>query len=127
MTDQHDDDAGIFGADCDVLQQPRMDRVVEERVKIEQHEHRRARQRPNMGQHIPGLDIVSLRLQIEIKPLQAIRDGPAVQRPIFGGRAGHRHSGDQFEQAPFIGGFDDHDRRSRAQHEFEVTQFAHRA
>ena len=94
-----------------------MDRLIEERMKVEQRIDSGLGNRAYVAQGFLGLGVVPLRLEIEIEPLQTVRDGPAEERAIGARGTGERDLSQQLEYARFVGGLDDDQRRSRFENE----------
>ncbi len=94
-----------------------MDRLVQERMKVEQRVDSGLGNRPYVAQGFLGFGVVPLRLEIEIEPLQAVRDRPTEERAIGARGTGERDLSQQLEYARFVGGLDDDQRRSRFENE----------
>ena len=72
--------------DADVLYEADMHRVIEKRVKIEQHVNRGFRNHTDVFHHVNRLGVHQLRREIDVQALQPVGDGPAKQWYILGCR-----------------------------------------
>ena len=67
-------DLGLVRAEGDVLQQPDMNRLLQERMEIEQRVNARLGNGADVAQRFLRVRVVTLRLEVEIEALQAVRD-----------------------------------------------------
>ena len=126
MADQQQRDFGVVRRQCDVLEQPDVDRLVQERMKVEQRVDARFRDGADVAQRFFGLGVVALRFEIEIESLQAVRDRPAKQRAVGARGARQGDLAQQLEDARLVRGLDDDQRRSRFENELQVAAVVHR-
>jgi hypothetical protein len=107
MADQQQRDLGVVRRQCDVFEQPDVNRLLQERVKVEQGKHARLPGCANVPQRLFGLGVMPLGFELQIEPLDAVRDRPAEQRAV--GACGTRHGdfAQQLEHTRLVRGFDD--------------------
>src|SRR5690606_6370822 len=107
--------------DGDVLQQADVQRVGQERMEIEQRVEPRLAYRANVAQRFLGIGVVALRLELQVEPLQTVRDGPAKKGTVAVGRCRHGQLRQQLEEPGLVGGLDDDDRGAGLQRQLQIV------
>ena len=127
MADQQQRHFGGVRRERDVLEQPDVHGLLQERMKVQQGVHARFRDGADVAQRFLGLGVVALRLEVEIEALQAVRDRPAEQRAVGARGPGRGDLAQQVEHARLVRGLDDDQRRSRFENELQVAAVVHDA
>jgi len=107
--------SALWVLDADVLQQPDRDRVLQVGVEVQQHIDAGLTHRANVLENVVRFGVVQLRFEVDIQPLQAVRDAPAKQRQVLFARPGNRDGSQQIEHARLITSLDHDDRGTRSQ------------
>lgn len=108
---------------ADVLEEPHRDRVLEERVQVQQHVDAGERARPDVAQDLHRLGVEPLpgagRAGVG---REAVRDRPAQDRQVRGTRGG----GDGLERARLVTGLHHDERHAAGQERLEVLRGSQR-
>ena len=107
VADQQQSDLGVVRRQCDVFEQPDVHRLFKERMKVEQGEHAWLAGCANVPQRFLGIGVVPLGFEIEVEPLNAVRDRPAEERAVGACRTRHGDLAQQLEHACLVRGLDD--------------------
>ncbi len=125
MADQDDLPLHFVRPHADVLQEPDMNRVVEERMKIQEHIDTWLRHGTNMLENVGRLRVDRLWLERDIETLEPVGNRPSEKRCIGLARPLQRDRLQQAEHALFVLRLDHDDRRARSQDQFEVMTSIH--
>ena len=105
---------------ADVLEQPHVHRVGQERMEVEQHVDAGDVRGAHRLEHRGRLGVVLLgAAEIDVQAAQPVGDGPLEHRRVRG-REARRQRREQLERARLVARLDDDERHAAAKQRFEL-------